>query len=78
VLLPYSVLAVRTPELFQVGPEYRRVILVAGDADQGAEEPLALHVHGRREHGPDLAVHGEQLSVEIGHRRVGDRFEQKQ
>ena len=78
ILLPDADLAVRAPELFQVGPEYRRVVLVAGDADQGLEEAPALHVHGGREHGPDLAVHGEQLPVEIGHRRVSGRFEQKQ
>jgi hypothetical protein len=35
-------------------------------------------VHGRREHGPDLAVHREQLPVEVRHGRVGGRFEQKQ
>jgi len=49
-----------------------------GDPDQGAEETPALHVHGGREHRPDLGVQGEQLPVEIGHRRVRGRLEQKQ
>lgn len=78
VLLTDSELAVRAPELLQVGHEQGRVVPILGDADQGAEEALALHVHGGREHRPDLVVHGEQLAVEIGHGRVGDRLEGRQ
>jgi hypothetical protein len=72
-------LPVRTPEVLQVGIQ-RRAVLGArgralGDASQRLEGTPALLVHGRGEHRPDLMVHGEQLPVEVRHRRVGSRFQ---
>jgi hypothetical protein len=72
-------LPVRAPELAEVGNQPVAFLLTAlscGDLAQGGEEATALHIHGGREHGPDLGVHGEQLGVEVCHCRISDRLKQ--
>ena len=59
VLITDPELAVSAPQMLQVRLERGRVVLAGRDADEGTEEPPALHAHGGREHRPDLGIHGE-------------------
>jgi hypothetical protein len=75
----YPELAVRAPEFLQVRDETIAGGLALegiGDPAEGVEELPPLRVHRGREHGPDLAVHGEELRVEVCHCRVSGRLEQ--
>ena len=59
VLVTDPELAVSAAQLLQVWLERGRIVLAGRDADEGTEEPPALHIHGGREHRPDLGIHGE-------------------
>jgi len=78
VLVTYAILAMRTAEPLQVGYEAARVVLARDDPGETQEEPAPLCVHAGREHRGDLGVHGEKLTVEIRHRRVGGRLKQRE
>jgi hypothetical protein len=79
VPLANAELTVRATEFLQVRHEMVAAglaLLGIGDPAQGLEETPPLHVHGGREHGPDLGVHGKQLGVEVCHCRIRDGLKQ--
>jgi hypothetical protein len=79
VALADAELPVRAPEFTEVWSQLVAIFLATlscGDLAKGGEEAAALHIHGGREHGPDLGIHGEQLGVEVCHCRSSDRLKQ--
>jgi hypothetical protein len=58
-------LAVIAAQVLQVGDQLGDVVHVGDDADQGADQAVALLGHRRREHVPRLGVAQEQVAVEV-------------
>ena len=74
----HAVLAVIEAELAQVLLHRARLAEAEHDPGERPEQPVALRVHGRREHRAQFRVDGEQTAIEIGHRLVtgaGDQGE---
>ena len=74
MLLLDAEFAVRPPQAFEVGGQLTVIIADRYDAAQSLVKPYSLGVHGGREHRPCGRLAGEEMTVEIGHSRVGYRI----
>ena len=74
MLLLDAEFAMSPPQAFQVGGQLAVIIAARYDAAQSLVKPYSLGVHGGREHRPCGRLDGEEMTVEIGHSRVGYRI----
>ena len=77
MLFPHAEFAVRASERGEISAEFR-CAAAGGYSAQRLVEALSLGVHRRGEHGADLGFGGEEMTVEISHRRVRNRFGQEE
>jgi hypothetical protein len=66
---------VRPRQAFQVGAELPVIVATQCDAPESLAKSYSLRVHGGREHRLGRRLDGEEMTVEIGHGRIGHRID---